>query len=102
MSASPTTPLPSPRPSLQVVRVLVVAIAALGQLVLAVPCTAASGLVAPLWGIVTAWLLWAGGATTLVLVARRWPLATPLVPVTNAALLWLLIAVGEHLLGWTP
>jgi hypothetical protein len=53
MSTTPAdpAPLPSPRPALDLVRVAVVAIAALGHLVVAVPFTAASGLVAPLWGI---------------------------------------------------
>jgi hypothetical protein len=105
MSTTPvnpaSAPLPTPRPALDLVRVVVVAIAALAHLVVAFPFTAASGLVAPLWGIVVAWALWGGGAIALVAIARRRPLATPLVPLINAGLLWLLIVVGEGVFGWT-
>lgn len=105
MSTTPVNPapapIPSPRPAHDLLRVAVVAIAALGHLVVAVPFTAASGLVAPLWGIVLAWVLWGGGVIALVATARRRPLATPLVPLSNAGLLWLLIVIGGGVLGWT-
>jgi hypothetical protein len=97
-----STPAPSSRPGRDLLRAVVVAIAALGQLVVAVPFTAASGLLAPLAGIVMAWVLWAGCAVAFVLVARRWPLATPLVPLVNVGLLALLITFGDLALGWTP
>lgn len=78
-----------------------VAVAGVLQLVVLVPFTVASGLLAPLWAIVAFYALWAAGALLLVLIARSRPLATPLVPVANAALLWLGITLGEALLGWT-
>lgn len=71
------------------------------QLVVLVPFTVATGLLAPLWAIVGFYVLWGAAALVLVMMARRRPLATPLVPVANAALLWLAITAGEALLGWT-
>jgi hypothetical protein len=71
------------------------------QLVALVPFTVASGLLAPLWAIVGFYLLWLVAAAALVGVARRWPLAAPLVPSLNLAVLWAGITLGERLLGWT-
>jgi hypothetical protein len=80
---------------------IVVAVAIVLQLVVLVPFTVASGLVAPLWAIIALHALWVAGAVGLALLARRRPLATPLVPAVNAALLWAAITVGEAWLGWT-
>jgi hypothetical protein len=82
-------------------RIAAYVLAAALQLVVLVPFTVATGLVAPLWAIVTFYVLWVAGAFVLVLTARRRPLAAPLVPVANAALLWLGLTVGQSLLGWT-
>jgi hypothetical protein len=79
-----------------------VVVAGLAQLVVLVPFTVASGLVAPLWAIVLLYGLWLAGAVLLVRLARRRPLVTPLVPVVNGALLWLAISGGQAWLGWTP
>ena len=71
------------------------------QLVVLVPFTVASGLVAPLWAIVGLYILWIAATAVLVVLARRRPLLTPLVPVVNAVLLWAAITAGETFLGWT-
>lgn len=89
-------------PGGRVLPVVVVAVAAIAQLVVLVPFTVASGLVAPLWAIVALYLLWAGAAYLFVRLARRRPLATPVVPAANALLLWAVITLGQQLLGWTP
>jgi type IV secretory pathway TrbD component len=72
------------------------------QLAVAVPFTAAVGLIAPHWAIIVGWALWLVAAGTLVLTARRRPLRTPLVPVTNAALLFAFTKFGYSVLGWSP
>lgn len=92
---------PSPPARRDVLRVVAITLAVAGQAVVAVPFTAASGLLAPLWGVAIAWVLWVASAVALVLVARRRPFAAPLVPVANAALLWLLITIGGAVFGWT-
>lgn len=80
---------------------LVLTVAVVLQLVVLVPFTVASGLVAPLWAVAVLYVLWGGAAATLALVARRRPTATPLVPIANAAVLWFVITAGEAWLGWT-
>ena len=81
--------------------IAVVVVAVVLQLVVLVPFTLGSGLVAPAWAMILLVLLWLGFAGALVATARRRPLWTPLIPVVNAALLWLAIAAGGALLGWT-
>jgi hypothetical protein len=78
-----------------------IGIAVAMQLVVAVPFTVGMGLLAPLWAIVVGWALWLVAAGLLVATARRRPLVTPLVPVTNAALLFAFVTFGESALGWT-
>lgn len=63
--------------------------------------TLSSGLVAPLWAVVLLGVLWVAGVVALVRVARRRPLVTPAVPVVNGAVWWLVLTLGERLLGWT-
>lgn len=95
---------PSPRAGWNTSRTLtmtVVALAATMQIVVAVPFTVGLGLLAPLWGMAIGWILWVAAAVVLVVTARRRPLATPLVPVANAAALWLLVTIGEAGFGWT-
>ena len=81
--------------------VVVVLIAVVMQIVVAVPFTTAVGLLAPAWGVVTAWSLWVVSAVALLLTARRRPMFTPVLPILNAGLLFALITIGESLLGWT-
>jgi hypothetical protein len=81
---------------------LVVITAIALQVIVLVPFTVASGLVAPLWAMAVLYVVWVMGAGALALVARRRPLATPLVPLVNAAVLWVVITAGEALLGWAP
>ncbi len=82
-------------------RALVIGGAAVLQVGVAVPFTVGLGLLAPLWGIAIGWALWSASAATLVWTARRAPFATPIVPVVNAGLLWLLVAAGGAWFGWT-
>lgn len=61
----------------------------------------ASGLVAPLWGIVALGVLWLGLLAVAVVLLRRRPALVLLVPVL-AVLLWVgALTAGEQLLGWT-
>ena len=83
------------------VRTLVVGLAAVLQIGVAVPFTVGLGLLAPLWGIVVGWVLWSASAAALVWTARRAPLMSPIVPLVNAGLLWLLVTVGDGWVGWT-
>lgn len=81
--------------------VAAVVLAGLAQLLL-LPLTAASGLLAPLWAVGVLYVLWLAAAVAVGVLARRRPVATPLVPLANAALWWLMMTAGERLLGWTP
>lgn len=80
---------------------LAVAAAVVGQLVVLVPFTVASGLVAPAWAVVALHLLWLVCAALLWRTAHRRPLAAPLVPLGNAGVLWVLVTLGDIALGWT-
>ena len=80
---------------------VVVVLAAVLQVVVLVPFTVASGLLAPLWAVLLLYALWLLGAFALARLARRRPLTTPLVPAVNAALLWGAITLGDVWLGWT-
>jgi hypothetical protein len=103
MNAHPsgTAPAPSGGSGHQPLQVIAVASAVVGQAVVLVPFTVASGLVAPWPAIALLHALWLVMAWALWLVARRQPLAAPLVPLANAGLLFGLITVGETVLGWT-
>ena len=79
----------------------VTALAAALQLVVLVPFTIASGLLAPLWAVLLLYGLWLVGALLLVRLARRRPFTTPVVPTVNAVLLWLVITAGDSWLGWS-
>lgn len=81
---------------------IVIGIAIAMQLVVLVPFTVASGLIAPLWAVVVLYAVWVVGAGMLAVVASSRALACPLVPAANAAVLWLAVTVGETWLGWTP
>lgn len=100
MSAQPTSSS-SGAGDRPVLALIVIGIAVAVELVVAVPFTVGMGLLAPLWAIVVSWALWLVAAGALVVTARRRPLATPLVPVTNAALLFAFVAFGDSVLGWT-
>lgn len=89
------------RPAGRALPIAVVTLAAILQLVVLVPFTVASGLLAPLWAVVALYALWLVATTVLVHTARRRPLAAPLVPIGNALLLWVVISAGEAWLGWT-
>ena len=61
----------------------------------------ASGLVAPMWGIIVLWVGWLAGLwLTIALFRRRsgWALAMPVVAI---GYWWLIITLGERLFDWT-
>lgn len=98
---SGTAPAPSGGSGRHPLNVIAVAVAVALQAVVLVPFTVASGLVAPWPAIALLYVLWLGMAGALWVVARRRPLAAPLVPLVNAGLLFGLITFGESVLGWT-
>ena len=74
--------------------------AVLIQLVVLFPFTLASGLLAPLSGVVALHALWIAHASVLVMLLRRrsgWALFLPLV---NASLWWSTMTFGDIVLGW--
>jgi hypothetical protein len=80
---------------------LAIVVAVILQLIVLMPFTLASGLLAPLWAVVAFHVLWFGCAGVLLVLATRRPLLTPLVPIANALLLGALLTAGDLLLGWT-
>jgi hypothetical protein len=58
------------------------------------------GLVIPGYVLFPLWVLWLGLAAVLVRLAMRRSWWTPLVPLTAAALLALLLVLGEQVFGW--
>ena len=85
----------------RVLRGVVVAAAIVGQLIVLVPFTVGSGLMAPWWAVAVLVAVWAAAAVGLVRLARTRPFATPIVPIANFTLWWLLLTIGERFLGWT-
>jgi hypothetical protein len=71
------------------------------ELIVLVPFTVASGLVAPMWAVVVIYALGVSAVAMLVAVARRRPLLAPIVPIVHAAALWGIVTFGELVLGWT-
>ena len=99
--ASGTAPASSGGSGHHPLKVIAVASAVVLHAVVLVPFTVASGLVAPWPAIALLYVLWLVMAGALWVVARRQPLAAPLVPLVNAGLLFCLITFGETVLGWT-
>jgi hypothetical protein len=60
----------------------------------------ASGLVVPGYALVPLWIWWAVQAWFLVRLARRSSWWTPLVPLVALTSWWLVLTLGESLLGW--
>ena len=63
---------------------------------------AVSGLVVPLYALVPLWIWWVVQAFALLRLALRGSWWTPAVPVVAAVTWWLVLVLGENLLGWTP
>ncbi len=80
---------------------VVVGLAALLHLVVAVFPLAASGLLAPAWFLVVVGLGWLAGGAVLWRLRRTAPRRTPLVPVATVAAWFVLVTLGDLLLGWT-
>jgi hypothetical protein len=62
---------------------------------------AASGLVAPGWAVAALLVLWAALFVVAILLRRRRPALTPLVPLAAVALWFLVVSAGGAWLGWT-
>lgn len=89
-------------PGGRVLSAVALILAAALQLVVGFFTTTAIGLISvPLWAIVLLAGLWLVAVVVLVRVARRRPVATPLVPLANALLLWAVVTAGDVWLGWT-
>jgi hypothetical protein len=99
--SSGAAPAPTRGSGARPLRLVAVGSAIALQAVVLVPFTVGSGLLAPLWAVVVLYLLWGASAVALWFTARRRPLAAPLVPLVNAALLFGLVSFGEAVLGWT-
>lgn len=53
------------------------------------------------WAVIAMYLAWAVAIVALIATARRRPMATPLIPAANAALLSSLVTFGVQVLGWS-
>ena len=60
----------------------------------------ASGLMAPLYGIVILWAIWIAATVVLVRFRRRGPILL-LVPIAAAALWFGIMTLGDTVLDWT-
>ena len=61
----------------------------------------AAGLVAPLYGIVIFWILWAALLGLAIWLVRRHPLWILAIPIVAVGVLFGGIALGGALLGWS-
>jgi hypothetical protein len=76
-------------------------LAVTAMLVLA-PFFLASGLMAPLWGVVVVVVMWAAlSALAIVLLVKRRPLWVLPLPVLAVGFWWLFLSLGGKFLGWT-
>jgi hypothetical protein len=62
---------------------------------------AVSGLVAPMLGVALLWAVWVGLLVVAILLLRRRPALTFLVPLSALALWGAIIWLGEALFDWT-
>lgn len=63
--------------------------------------TAATGLVAPGWGVALVTVVWVGFASAAWWVGGRRPRVVPLLAVLYAITWWSLVSLGGWLFGWT-
>jgi hypothetical protein len=61
----------------------------------------ASGLLAPLWAIIGLLVLWTAGLALALRYRRRRPWLVLALPFTLMIIWFVVITVGERLLGWT-
>ena len=52
------------------------------------------------WAVTALYVFWILAVAALIMTARRRPIATPIIPVANAALLVGLITFGVNVVGW--
>ena len=62
---------------------------------------AGSGLVAPTWGVVLLWAVWAALLVVALVLIRRRPRLVLLIPATAIAAWASIVSLGDLLLGWT-
>ena len=60
----------------------------------------AAGLVAPVYGVMFLWTIWAILFAVVLWLLRRHPSWTPVVPVAAVLILFGVLSLGEALLGW--
>jgi hypothetical protein len=60
-----------------------------------------SGLVAPLWAVIALVAVWIGLVVVGIVWFRHHPLRLPALPVIAALLWFVVLTLGERLLGWT-
>lgn len=61
----------------------------------------ASGLVAPLWGIVVLYVGWLLGLSSTIWLFRRKSAWALTMPIAALGFWWLVITIGESIFGWT-
>lgn len=52
------------------------------------------------WAVSTCYVSWTVAAVLLIISARRRPILTPLIPLTNAVLLVCIVTFGVNVVGW--
>lgn len=60
-----------------------------------------SGLLAPPWGVALLWAIWLLLLAAAVTLRRTRPFWTPAAPLVAAVLWFVVLTLGERLLGWT-
>lgn len=63
---------------------------------------AATGLLAPLWAVAAAWVIWAVTAVVTWRVGRRRPQLTPLIPLVAASAWYLALTAAATAFDWSP
>jgi hypothetical protein len=85
-----------------IVRQVVIGASLLAQLGMGLVYWFVAGMIVPGWGWLIFAAAWLVELVVLAWLARRRPLATPLVPVLALAVLFVAVPLGEQYLGWAP
>lgn len=85
-----------------ILRALSLVSALVGQTLMTVPLTVASGLLAPLWAVALFWIInfAAIGVLVRLIYTRKYQLAF-MVPVSHLAVFIAILMFGDFVLGWT-
>jgi hypothetical protein len=83
-------------------RIMTAFSAVASQVVLVVPFTVGSPLLAPMWAVTVFYLLAVAAVLTLLKLLRSGHLfLSPIVPFTHGLLFFLFMSAGDQFLGWT-